>query len=131
MLKLHKKSTIEQASWFIISDAIGLVAFGLTGAVVGIEEGLSIFGIMVLAFLTASGGGVIRDLMVNQVPAILNSDFYGSVAILIAISLYILEIFGMRNDATMGVVLVIALILRIVAWQQKWHLPRIKTDKTK
>jgi len=80
---------------------------------------------MVLSFLTASGGGIIRDLMVNEIPAILNSDFYGSVAILIALSLFALESIGMRTEFTMTLVLVLGLALRLIAWHKSWQLPRI------
>ena len=124
VFKLYRFATLERSAWFVMSDAVGLVAFGLTGAIIGIEADLTIFGVMVLSFLTASGGGIIRDLMVNQVPSILNSDFYGSVAILIALSLYALEQFEMRSETNMIIVLLIALIIRLIAWRKAWQLPR-------
>lgn len=126
LFKLYRHDSLENNRWFIISDAVGLAAFGLTGAVVGIEAGLSVFGVMVLSFLTASGGGIIRDLMVNRVPSILSSDFYGSIAILIAAALYLLEMFEIRNDMTMAIVLVAALILRLIAHYKGWQLPHIQ-----
>lgn len=124
VFKLYRFATLERSAWFVMSDAVGLVAFGLTGAIIGIEAELTIFGVMVLSFLTASGGGIIRDLMVNQVPSILNSDFYGSVAILIALSLYGLEQFEMRTETNMAIVLIIALVIRLIAWHKEWQLPR-------
>jgi len=124
LFKLYRFASLERSAWFVMSDAVGLVAFGLTGAIIGIESDLTIFGVMVLSFLTASGGGIIRDLMVNQVPSILNSDFYGSVAILIALSLYALEQIGMRTETNMTIVLIIALLIRLMAWHKEWQLPR-------
>ena len=129
IFKLHRHDQLEGNKWFVTSDAIGLAAFGLTGAIVGIESGLSIFGVMVLSFVTASGGGIIRDLMVNRVPAILSSDFYGSVAILIALSVYALEYLGLRNDINMAGVLIGALMLRLIAQHKGWKLPRIQYEK--
>ncbi|MCI5048866.1 MAG: trimeric intracellular cation channel family protein [Rickettsiales bacterium] len=126
VFKLHKKDSLEDSRWFVTSDAIGLAAFSLTGAVVGIGAGLSIFGVMVLSFVTASGGGIIRDLMVNRVPSILSSDFYGTIAIIIALATYVLEITGNRTDLSMAALLVGALSLRLVAQCKGWQLPRIK-----
>lgn len=125
LFKLQRFARLEGSTWFVVSDAIGLVAFGMTGAIVGIESGLNFFGVMVLAFLTASGGGIIRDLMVNEVPAILNSDFYGSVAVAMAVVIYVLEQFSLRSDMTMLAVLMVALFVRLLAWRKGWQLPRI------
>ncbi len=125
LLRLHKHKQLEKSRLFILSDSMGLAAFSVTGALVGIEEGLSIFGVMVLAFLTASGGGIIRDLMVNEVPSVLSSDFYGSIAILMGAMLYGLHELGMDSNLTVLLVFGVALILRLIAYYLGWRLPRM------
>lgn len=125
-LKIHRYATLERHTLFIVSDAIGLVAFSVTGALVGLEAGLSIFGVMVLSFLTAAGGGIIRDMMVNEVPTILNSDFYGSVALLMAGYLYAIHYYNMASDLHITLAFFIALALRLFAYSKGWQLPRIK-----
>lgn len=126
-MSLHymKRVDIEKMNVFVVSDSIGLVAFSVTGALVGIEAGLSIFGVMVLSFLTATGGGIIRDILVNDVPLIFTSDFYGSVALLVGAVLYGLFAMGwMSQHAIMGV-FAAALILRLAAFRFGWHLPKV------
>ena len=125
-LRLSRYATVENSRMFVLSDALGLVAFSLTGALVGVEAGLSVFGVMVLAFLTASGGGIIRDLMVNEVPAILSSDFYGTVALAVGLAIYWLEYAGIRDERTTLLVFVLALLLRILAYLRNWRLPHVK-----
>jgi uncharacterized membrane protein YeiH len=102
------------------------VAFSVTGALVGLNADLNFFGILVLAFLTATGGGIIRDVFVNEVPAILSSGFYGSVAILVGFMIYVLHMFDLVQDVTIAIVFVLGLILRLVAHYNDWHLPRVR-----
>ncbi len=125
LLKAYRQETLEKNMLFVLSDAIGLVAFSVTGTLVGIDAGLSFFGVMVLAFITASGGGMIRDIMVNTVPSILSSDFYGSVALLLALALYLLHQFGMMDNLSIAIAFFVALGLRLLAYYRGWHLPRI------
>lgn len=77
-----------------IPDAVGLAAFAATGASVGYEVGLTPFGIVVLAALTAVGGGSLCDLLLARVPVVLREDFYatpaviGGVAFWLGVSMY-------------------------------------------
>lgn len=125
-LGLHKKKDIQNNAWFVLSDAIGLAAFSVTGALVAIEVGLPLFGGMALAFLTASGGGILRDILVNKMPSLLDSDFYGTISLLIAAGIYVLHVFNMQNTYTVTLVFILALVLRLVAYMKKWHLPRLR-----
>ena len=123
--KLGRAPTLEQRTLFVLCDAVGLVAFALTGASAGITAGLPIFGVMVLAFLTAAGGGILRDVMLREVPAILSSDFYGTVAIALAMGLYALHAFAMDSQIAISLLFGAALALRILAYFRGWRLPRL------
>ena len=54
-------------TWAVF-DVIGTIAFALSGALVGLSKKMDIFGIIVLSVLTAVGGGMIRDVLINVVP---------------------------------------------------------------
>ncbi len=54
-------------------NVIGLIAFAVVGSFKAIKEGLDLFGITVLGTMTALGGGITRDLLVNQIPNALKS----------------------------------------------------------
>lgn len=126
LFKLHKHARLERHWLFVMSDAIGLVAFSLTGTLAGLEAGLSIFGVMVLAFITATGGGILRDMMVNETPSLLSSDFYGTVALVMAASVYGLHHFGHASELNITIVFFLLLGLRMLAYLRGWHLPHIK-----
>lgn len=49
-------------------EIIGTIAFAISGALIGIEKGLDLFGIIFLATTTAIGGGILRDVAIGSVP---------------------------------------------------------------
>jgi uncharacterized membrane protein YeiH len=125
LMGLNKNDRVENKLWFVVSDSIGLVAFAITGALMGIAADLSLFGVMVLAFVTASGGGILRDILVNETPTLLKSDIYGSIALLAAAALYGLHTVSLSGDITTVLVFIGALMLRLAAYHYKWRLPLI------
>ena len=52
----------------LVLDVIGVLAFALTGLVEGVRKGADLFGIGFLAFITAFGGGTVRDLLLDRRP---------------------------------------------------------------
>lgn len=125
VLRLHHKGDLERRLLFVLSDSIGLVAFSITGATLAMEASLNVFGVMMLAFATAVGGGIIRDTLVNEVPFLLKSEVYGSVALGVGGSLYLLNTFGVLNMILIGVIGALALALRLLAYFKNWHLPKL------
>lgn len=85
VFKLHKITNFEGKMAFVISDAIGLSSFAITGSLIAIESDFNFLGVLMLAFLTAVGGGTLRDILINKVPSILVSEFYGTVAIIVGV----------------------------------------------
>ncbi len=125
LLKIHKYDSIEKRWLFVISDTIGLVAFSITGALLAINAEYNFFGVIILSFITAMGGGVIRDILINQVPAILISDFYGSISVIVSVLLLLLHVSGFLNHTSILLVAIFSIALRLVAYKYKWHLPKI------
>lgn len=124
-LKLHRKN-IDRNILFVVTDSIGLVSFAIAGALMGLHAEFTVFGIMLIALITAVGGGVMRDILLNQVPLLLKSDFYGSVALLVGLVIYILNYFGLLNSLSLSIVFIVGFTIRMVAFKFDWHLPKIK-----
>ncbi|RXJ81626.1 trimeric intracellular cation channel family protein [Arcobacter sp. F2176] len=125
VFKLHKIADFEGKIAFIISDAIGLVSFAITGSIIAIENDFNFVGVLILAFLTAVGGGTIRDILINRVPSILVSEFYGTVAIIVGLGMYILQLFEQRNIFNITVLFILGVLLRLLAYYKKWSLPKL------
>ncbi|MFT7878968.1 MAG: TRIC cation channel family protein [Sulfurimonas sp.] len=123
IFKFHKRESIENRLLFIISDSIGLISFSITGALVAMENALNLTGVLALAFVTAVGGGITRDVIINEVPFVFKTGFYGTIALLIAMVLYGLDLFGVLNLYTLSLLFAAGVVLRIVAYQKKWSIP--------
>ena len=120
-----RSDKIEHKWLFVVSDTVGLVAFSITGALLAISAEFNVFGIIILSFLTAVGGGVTRDIMINKVPAVLVSDFYGSIALIVALMLAALNYLNLMTDLAIMIVALLTILLRLVAYKQQWHLPKM------
>jgi len=125
LFRLHKKESIETKSWFIISDSIGLVSFSVTGALIALENHLNITGVLALSFITAVGGGITRDIIINEVPFVFKTGFYGTVSLLVGIMMYLLHSFGMMDFYPIAVVFIFSVLLRVVAYYRRWSVPLI------
>jgi uncharacterized membrane protein YeiH len=72
-----------------ILELIGTVAFAFSGATVGIQKKMDIFGVAILAMTTAVGGGIIRDIILNITPpAAFREPVFAVLAIVVGIIVF-------------------------------------------
>ena len=64
----------------LVVDLIGTFAFAISGATIGVRHRLDLFGVLVLAFITATLGGILRDVLIGAVPAALSDWSYLALA---------------------------------------------------
>jgi len=126
VFKLHKKNQIEKSKYFILSDSVGLISFSISGSLVGIHADFNIFGVALLSAITATGGGAMRDMLLNKVPFVLTSELYGTISILVGFVIYVLNLIHYVNIFSLTIVFILALLLRLIAYNKKWHLPQLK-----
>jgi len=72
---------ISQRKGMIWSDALGLAAFGVVGCHIALQFGAPVVIAVFMGMITATGGGIIRDVLTNTKPMILSGQLYASVAI--------------------------------------------------
>ena len=125
LFQFHKKQSIENKPLFIVSDSIGLVSFSITGAMIALENHLNLTGVLVLSFITAVGGGIIRDIIINEVPFVFKTGFYGTVSLLVGVLLYLLTEFELMGMLSISIVFVLGVSLRVLAYYRKWSIPMI------
>jgi uncharacterized membrane protein YeiH len=68
ILSKHLPITFHSARLLLVIDLIGTLVFAIEGSMAAVEGNLDILGLMVLAFATALGGGIIRDVLIGAVP---------------------------------------------------------------
>lgn len=76
-------SDITRRKGIIWSDALGLAAFGVVGCHVALEFGAPFVVAVFMGMVTATGGGVIRDVLTNTQPMILCGELYATAALLV------------------------------------------------
>ena len=123
LFKLHKNNSIENKPLFILSDSIGLVSFSITGALIAIEHNFNLTGVMALSFITAVGGGIARDVIINEVPFVFKTGFYGTISLLVGLCIYLFDLFSITSFTTIALVLFGGVFIRMVAYYKKWSIP--------
>ena len=123
--KFHKKDSIENKPLFILSDSIGLISFSITGALIAIEHNFNLTGILALSFVTAVGGGIARDVIINQVPFVFKTGFYGTISLLVGLCLFLLNLVDLINYITLAIILISGVTLRVIAYYKKWSIPLV------
>ncbi|WP_416191507.1 trimeric intracellular cation channel family protein [Neisseria sp. CCUG12390] len=119
----HQGRVLAEA--FAWADSLGLVAFTITGAQVGLMYVLNVFGVVMLGFITAVGGGVVRDVLVNEIPMIMRQDFYGTVAVIVALAVFLLDRLNALNPLTLNILLIGGYVLRMWAYKTRLTLPKL------
>lgn len=109
-----------------VFDAAGLGLFCVVGTVKAHEYGLGLFASAVLGLATAAGGGVLRDVLANEVPSLLrwDRDLYAVPAILGATVTALLLGAGALNAVTMTLAAFLAFVVRLLALRFGWRAPR-------
>ncbi len=108
-------------------DAVGLGIFTVVGINGAIARGFrsSIFLMLFVGVITGVGGGLLRDMMSQNMPMIFVRHIY---AVASLIGAYVCVIVTRQYDISVGMVLgaITVVAIRILARQYKWNLPRIK-----
>ena len=113
---------------FLKFDAIGLGVFTVIGATFAYNLfGMNFLVIVLSGMLTGIGGGILRDVFVNQTPIVFVKELYASASFIGAISFYCtLVITGEIYAATIiGITLTTG--LRLIAMKYNWNLPKVKS----
>ena len=107
----------------LLFDTIGLGVFTLIGLEKGIEYGLSPVICVILGTLTATFGGVIRDILCNEIPVLFRKEIYATLCIAGGVLFFLLQEFGIPKEIISASVAVFIITLRLVAYKYNWSLP--------
>lgn len=109
-------------------DTIGLGVFTLIGLEKGIAIGLHPVICVALGTMTACFGGVIRDILCNDIPVIFRKEIYATICILGGILFFGLKYFNLNNDILYLIVASVIIAVRLMAVKFKWYLPALGND---
>lgn len=109
--------------WGNISDAIGLSAFAIQGAMHAVTLDLPLSAVIVAAVLTGCGGGILRDLLAGRKPIVLRDEIYAMWAVGAGL---IIGLQFFTSDIFLFMLFLVVLLLRYLSYTNGWQLPRKK-----
>ncbi|WP_026971741.1 trimeric intracellular cation channel family protein [Aliagarivorans marinus] len=116
--------------WMLpVADAIGMAVFVAIGANKTLLVDSSMIVAVMMGVVTACGGGMIRDVLANQVPLVLQREIYATACIAGGIVWAIAVQLGFNLTLVTGLCVFTALIIRLVAIRYHLSLPRLGTTR--
>jgi len=114
---------------FLKFDAIGVGVFTIIGATFAFHIfGLNFLAMALAGMLTAIGGGILRDVFVNQVPIVFVKEFYASASFIGVTIFYLVLVAGLEFYIATILGIIITTGLRLVAMKYNWNLPKVKGE---
>lgn len=124
-----RKLLVRQNNTWFLFDTIGLALFTVTGIEKTITAGFPFWTAIIMGSITGSGGGVFRDVFINEVPLIFRKEIYALACVIGGIAYCICyKVFG-ADTITSGLICGVAVILmRLLAVKYKLQLPVLKGE---
>ncbi|MFI8620445.1 trimeric intracellular cation channel family protein [Marinomonas sp. NPDC078689] len=108
---------------FLLLDAMGLIAFTIIGCNVAQQLDYSLPVVIMAGIITGVFGGILRDILCDQTPQVLQHELYASVSLMVAVLYLVLQHYGVNEDITLLVSFSSGLIMRLAAIRWNWSLP--------
>lgn len=120
---IFRKRLDQFRTSLFLFDTIGLGVFTLIGLEKGIVAGLHPVICIALGTMTACFGGVIRDILCNEIPVIFRKEIYATICIMGGILFFILKYFNLQDDFIYLITSSFMIAIRLFAVKYKWSLP--------
>ena len=127
---IFRKFTIRLTNTFFIFDAIGLGLFAVVGIVKTLEYGFPMWVAIVMGTITGSFGGMLRDILINEVPLIFRKDIYALACVLGGIIYYLCTFTGLSSPIIQFITAVSVFLTRIIAVKYHISVPVLKGDES-
>lgn len=112
---------------FLKFDAIGLGVFTAIGATLAYQVfGMNFLAMALAGMVTAVGGGILRDMFVNEIPMVFVKELYASASFLGVVVFYVLLVLQLPIEIVTISSIFVVTILRLVAMKYNWNLPKAR-----
>jgi uncharacterized membrane protein YeiH len=105
------------------ADAVGLAIYAVLGAEIALRMGVQPWAAVLLGVVTATFGGILRDVICNEVPLILRREIYATAAAAGAAAFVALSVWGAPRELAFGAGVAVAFGIRAAALLRGWSLP--------
>ena len=108
---------------FLVLDAMGLVAFSLIGSDIALRLDYALPVVVMAGMITGICGGVLRDVLCNQVPVVFQRELYAMVSLVVCCLFLGLRALEVNESLNTVLSFAVGLTLRMVAIWRCWRLP--------
>ncbi|WP_057923718.1 trimeric intracellular cation channel family protein [Lysobacter capsici] len=109
---------------FLWLDALGLIAFTLIGCAVAREAGHQPAIVVIAGMLTGAFGGVLRDVLCNEIPLVFQRELYAVISLLTGVAYLLLLRMGVAENLSVLLCLGGGFALRLLAIRYEWEMPK-------
>lgn len=107
-------------------DAIGLAAFSVIGFKIALTQDMAPLIAIMMGVWTAIIGGLLRDIICNEIPLVLQREIYITASIAGSVTYLLLQYFGVSAGVNEFIMLFVIFAIRMLALKFDWHLPSIR-----
>lgn len=125
-----KDRILKWQNTLFMFDTIGLGLFTIVGISKSLDAGLSFWVCIVMGTITGSIGGVVRDVLLNEVPLLLRKDIYALACVAGGLVYFACIHFNLSTSITELIAAVTVICVRLVALKLRIHLPVLHSGKT-
>lgn len=109
---------------FLVLDAIGLVVFTIAGCEVALQMNQPLLIVIIAGMITGCVGGVLRDVLCNDVPLLFRSELYASVSVVTG-ALYVAALrAGLNPEVATLAAFIVGITFRLLAIRYRWEMPK-------
>lgn len=126
---LFRKKFDKLRTSLFLFDTIGLGVFTLIGIEKGIAVGLHPVICIALGTMTACFGGVIRDILCNDIPIVFQKEIYATICILGGIVFFGLKELHLNEVVLRLITASLIIVVRLMAVKFEWQLPSLESKK--
>src|SRR5690606_5898907 len=124
---LFKDKLLKWGSTLFLFDTIGLGLFTIVGITKSIDTGLPFWVCIVMGTITGSVGGVIRDVLLNQVPLLFRRDIYALACVAGGAVYFLCGYFNLPTGVTETIAALTVIVFRLVAVKYHIQLPKLQS----
>lgn len=130
LLTIPLARLVDRLKWpFLLLDALGLVVFTVVGCNIGIEAGVHPIIVIVAGMVTGTAGGILRDVLCNDIPLIFQGELYASVSMISGVVYYLGLTGGLPTDLMVILAIALGFAIRVLAIVFKWEMPKFVYDR--
>jgi len=130
LLTIPMARLVGRLRWtFLVLDALGLIVFTIIGCDIAIGLGQPPIIVIVAGMTTGCVGGVLRDVLCNEIPLLFSSELYATISIVTGAIYLGGQKLGFSGDVMTIVAFLVGFPLRLAAIVFKWGMPKFVYDR--